>query len=126
MKIVHLCLASFFPDGYSYQENMLPKFHKKLGYDVEVITSLFTFDNEGKEKYYEKATIYLNEYDIKVIRLEYHFPRIISKKMKIFIGLEHALEKAKPDILFIHGCQFLDVDSVIKYKKEYADKNFYG
>ena len=37
MKIVHLCLCSFFPDNYSYQENLLPKYHKRLGYDVEVI-----------------------------------------------------------------------------------------
>ena len=29
MKIVHLCLGCFYIDNYSYQENMLPKFHKE-------------------------------------------------------------------------------------------------
>ena len=48
MKVVHLCLGSFFPDNYSYQENMFPKFHKQLGYDVEVIASLVSFDKNGK------------------------------------------------------------------------------
>ena len=48
MKIVHLCLASFYPDNYSYQENLLPKFHKELGYDVEVIASTQSFDEYGK------------------------------------------------------------------------------
>ena len=48
MRITHLCLACFFPDGYSYQENMLPKYHKKLGHDVSVIASLQTFDKNGK------------------------------------------------------------------------------
>ena len=48
MKVLHICLACFFPDNYSYQENMLPKFHKELGYDVEVIASLASFDRNGK------------------------------------------------------------------------------
>lgn len=51
MKVVHLCLGCFFPDNYSYQENMLPKFHKQLGYDVEVIASLATFDKNGKASF---------------------------------------------------------------------------
>ncbi len=30
MKIVHMCLGCFYPDNYSYQENMLPKYHKEM------------------------------------------------------------------------------------------------
>ena len=30
MKITHLCFVSLFSDGYSYQENILPLYHKKL------------------------------------------------------------------------------------------------
>ena len=66
MKIVHLCLASFFPDNYSYQENLLPKFHKELGYDVEVIASTQSFDEHGKVCYLSNVGTYRNEYDIKV------------------------------------------------------------
>ena len=40
MKVVHLCLACFYPDGYSYQENMLPQYHKMLGMEVAIIASL--------------------------------------------------------------------------------------
>lgn len=47
MKILHLCLANFYIDNYSYQENMLPKFHKKLGYEVEIIASMQSFDRNG-------------------------------------------------------------------------------
>ena len=60
MKIVHLCLGAFFPDNYSYQENMLPKFHKKQGFDVEVIASLETFDKDGKPSCYNEARQYIN------------------------------------------------------------------
>lgn len=48
MKVVHLCLGSFYPDNYSYQENLLPKFHKELGHCVEVIASTQSFDENGK------------------------------------------------------------------------------
>ena len=44
MKILHLMLACFYIDKYSYQENYLPKYHKKQGHDVEIIASLFTFE----------------------------------------------------------------------------------
>ena len=47
MKIVHLCLSAFFIDNYSYQENMLPKYHVKMGHKVTVIASIFSFNNEG-------------------------------------------------------------------------------
>ena len=60
MKIVHLCLASFYPDGYSYQENLLPKFHKELGLDVEVIASTQSFDKDGRICYLNKTGSYIN------------------------------------------------------------------
>ncbi len=118
MRITHLCLGCFFPDGYSYQENMLPKYHKKLGHDVSVIASLQTFDKNGNVSYMEKATEYRNEYDIPVQRLNYKKPVKLYRKLKRFVGTYEAIEKTKPDILFIHGCQFLDMDVVVKYLKK--------
>ena len=115
MKIVHICLGCFFPDNYSYQENLLPKFHKQLGYDVSVIASLMTFDKYGKTSYIEKASSYINEYGIPVTRLEYKSPNKIYKKLKRYTGTFEALKREKPDILFIHGCQFMDIDKVVAY-----------
>lgn len=125
MKIVHLCLGCFFPDNYSYQENMLPKFHKQLGYEVEVIASLVTFDKDGKGTFLEKGSVYQNEYDIKVTRLDYKKPVKVYRKLKRYVGTYEAIKKANPDILFIHGCQFMDMDIVVKYVKEYPDVKVY-
>lgn len=129
MKIVHLCLASFYPDGYSYQENLLPKFHKKLGLDVEVIASTQSFDEDGKVCYLKKTGTYINEFGIKVTRLPYLFKGKICHKLRKYKGVFDSLQKAAPDIIFIHGVQFSDVPQVIKYKKEnpqviiYADNH---
>ena len=117
MKILHICLACFFPDGFSYQENMLPKFHKQLGYDVEVIASLYTFDKNGNGTEYKKAENYINEYGIPVTRLDYKKPKKINRFFKRFIGLKKALSISKPDIIFIHGCQFLDIGIIVSYAK---------
>ena len=119
MKVLHLCLASFYPDGYSYQENLLPKFHKKLGYDVEVVASLWSFDKNGNYTYLsnDNARTYNNEYDIKVTRLKYKHDNAIFKKIRKYIGTYEAIENAKPDIIFMHGCQFLDIKYVVKYAK---------
>ena len=115
MKVLHICLACFFPDNYSYQENMLPKFHKELGYDVEVIASLASFDRNGKSTYLERGGLYINEYGIPVIRLNYKRPLKIYHILKRSVGLREALEKARADIIFIHGCQFMDMDIVVSY-----------
>ncbi len=117
MRITHLCLACFFPDGYSYQENMLPKYHKKLGHDVSVVASLQTYDKDGHLVYMDGPKYYLNEYDIPVYRLAYKKPTRINRKLKRYVGTYKALEKTNPDILFIHGCQFMDVAEIVKYKK---------
>ncbi|MBR3352210.1 MAG: glycosyltransferase family 4 protein [Erysipelotrichaceae bacterium] len=100
---------------------MLPKFHKKRGYDVEVIASTQSFDSNGKVCYLDKTGTYQNEYDIKVTRLPYKSSSKVWKKLKRYVGTEKALEEANPDILFIHGCQFLDIDKIVNYLKKHND-----
>ena len=100
---------------------MLPKYHKKLGYDVEVIASTRSFDEQGKPCYLDNVGTYQNEYGIKVTRLPYKSNSKIWKKLKRYIGVFDAISKADPDILFIHGGQFLDIDQVIKFLKDHKD-----
>lgn len=115
MKILHLCLANFYIDNYSYQENLLTKFHKKMGMEVDIIASLVTFDNDGEldtHKYGKKS--YINENGIPVTRLEYRSGKI-NKRLRRYEGTFETIKKSKPDIIFIHGCQFLDIKEVKKY-----------
>lgn len=124
MKILHLCLASFYIDNYSYQENMLPKFHKKFGLDVEIIASLVSFDKNGKVCLLNEAAEYVNEYGIPVKRLNYkkgYFNRIFRKYENTF----ESISESNPDIIFVHGCQFLDVKYVIKYAEQNPNTKIY-
>ena len=125
MKVVHLCLGSFYPDNFSYQENLLPKYHKILGYDVEVIASTQSFDSQGKVCFLDNVGSYQNEYDIKVTRLPYKSGNKIWKKLKRYKGVLDAISSASPDILFIHGGQFLDIDKVVKYLRNHENVTVY-
>ena len=124
-KVVHLCLANFYTDGYSYQENMLPKFHQKLGYETEIIASLDTFNKAGQFVQYSGDLAYRNEYDIPVRRLPYRGPEKLYRILRRYQGVREALEQAKPDMLFIHGCQFSDIDIVADYLKTHPDVKVY-
>ena len=117
MKIVHLCLSAIYADRYAYQENLLPKYHLRLGHEVEIIASAKSYDDKGRICYLQELGEYKNEYGIRVVRLPYLNSRSIWKKLKRYRGTIEVLQEAKPDILFIHGCQFLDIDKVIVFLK---------
>ncbi len=117
MKILHLMLANFYIDNYSYQENLLPKFHKLNGNNVEIIASLFTFDENGCGKWLPHADKYINEYGIPVTRLAFSNAPF-SRKLRKYEGLAEELDRVSPDVIFIHGVQFSDISIVVKYLKK--------
>lgn len=116
-----MCLGNFYIDNYSYQENLLTKYHKKLGHEVKIIASLFNFNDKGKPYYIDKCNDYINENGIEVSRLAYKKPSFIYKKLRRYYGTYEKINGYNPDIVFIHGCQFLDIDKVVKYLKKYPD-----
>lgn len=119
VRITHLCFGGPFTDGFSYQDNLLPKYHKKLGYDVTIITSNQSFDGNGKIISVKAPNTYENENGIIVNRLPYKKPFKFYGRFRRFIGTYEAIEMSRPDILFIHGCQFLDIDKVVNYLKRH-------
>lgn len=125
MKILHICLASFFVDNYSYQENLLPKYHKLAGNDVKVIATLFTFDENGKGAYLKEGGTYINEYGIEVTRLNYAKKKG-AKRFRYFEGVYDAIEKAAPEVIFIHNVQFMDIKEVVRYLKAHPGVTVYA
>ncbi len=118
LKIVHICLCGVVTDGYSYQDNLLTKFQKKNGHDVTMITSAWSYDADGKDLVRIESGSYTNEDGVKVIRLLIKGDKEFHNKTKRYHGVYKSIQNEKPDILFVHGCQFLDVDQVVKYIKK--------
>ena len=116
MKITHICLCGPVTDGWTYQDNLLPKYHKQLGYETSVITSQYIHGKNNDIKI-DSRTEYYNEYGIKTIRLKTKYNTTIRSKFKIYKDLYKTIENEQPDILFIHGVQFLNIIDVVKYLK---------
>ena len=65
MKIVHICLSGPYSDGYSYQENMLARFHKKSGYEVDIITSVLHLDDDGICSEFDSGSRYVDDHGVR-------------------------------------------------------------
>lgn len=126
VKIVHCCLANYFVDGYGYQENILTRIHKEMGLDVTVVASTETVIDNKKVGYVD-SSIYETEHGIRVIRLPYtnFLPHFLSRKLRVYKELFAVLDSEKPDILFVHDCNFLGVLKIAKYMKKYPDTRLY-
>ena len=122
MKILHLCLSAFYIDNNSYQENILPKMHKKMGHEVLIVASTETYIDK-KEIGYVEPSKYLNEDGIKVVRIPYArlIPRKMVHKLRIYRHLYDELECFSPDFIFIHDVQFLSILTVKKYLKRHSN-----
>lgn len=115
MKIVHICMSQY-SDGWTYQENLLTKYHKILGYDVEVITSMFCY-KEGK-LVEDTRTDFIDINGVKVNRLKKKSSGLLGKVL-LYEHFYETLETIRADIIFSHGCQYKDTVNVIKYIKKY-------
>lgn len=124
MKITHICLSGPVTDHWHYQDNLLPKYHKKIGYDVSLITSKFIYDTNG-EIIMDDRDNYVNENGIKIIRLRIKKNKPFQYKFKRYHKLDKTLIEEKPDILFIHSVQFLDINTIIKYLKSHTRVKVY-
>lgn len=118
MKILHCCLAAFYIDNYSYQENILPRHHQIMGHKVKILASSETYIN-NRDLGYTESKIYYNEDNIEVTRIPYvsYMPSFLVRKLRLYKGIYQYLISFQPDIIFIHDCQFLSIYSIAKYAR---------
>ncbi|WP_348745373.1 glycosyltransferase family 4 protein [Tenacibaculum sp. 190524A05c] len=124
---MHCCLAAFYIDNYSYQENILPKLHKIQGHDVKIVASTETYVDNKNLGYIEPSS-YINENGIEVTRLPYvsWLPGIIGRKLRKYKGLSKILQQFNPDIVFLHDAQFLSVLEIKSYVKKNPDVKIFA
>ena len=123
MKIVHICLCGAMTDGLTYQENIITKYHRRMGLDVTVIASQWAWNSSGKKVQVEQ-TNYVNSDGVKMIRLPVLIGTV-DNRLKKYKGLSRAVESEHPDILFIHDCQFLDILVLARYAKKHPEVKVY-
>lgn len=117
MKIVHIAPNSPYNDYWGYQDNLLPKYQRKLGHDVTVIITN-KMHKDGKIVEIPPAVYEL--YDgIKIVRLKYK-QYIHPVVTGVFSDLDvyDLLNEIQPDFIFYHGLVSYTITGVIKYMKK--------
>ena len=99
MRILHISPNAPYNDYWGYQDNLLPKYHKKLGNDVMIITTN-TMHKDGKIVGTECADYELDD-GVRVVRLAikkypYHIMTNLSARL---IGAERYINDFNPDFV---------------------------
>lgn len=129
MQIVHVNIACFYIEGLGYQENILPRIHKQMGYDVTVIT-VQTCLGESYAKLAGDRPVcsYYNKDGVEVVILPDN--RVANKYQRMFVrrsnGLYEKLKEKSPDIIYIHGIQAFDILDVLRYKKKHPEIHLFA
>ncbi len=121
MKVLHCCLAAFYIDDFGYQENILPRIHRKQGHTVEIVASTETYIERVRLGYVQPGS-YISSDGIPVTRLPYvtWLPAPLARKLRLYQGLQQLIERFAPDVLFLHDCQFMDVGIVARYARRHG------
>lgn len=124
MKIVYVCLCGLYMDGWGYQDNLLAKYHVRLGHEVTVITSNWVYSHEGEYIRTDK-TEETDRNGVKIRRIPIKGNHNFTYKIKRYTGLYEKLEEEKPDLIFVHSSQFLDAKQIAEYAKKHPGIKIY-
>lgn len=117
MKIVHIAPNSPYNEGWGYQENILPKYQKKLGHDV---TLIITNETHEKGSIVKKACkdFYSSDGFRVITRNRVNSKIPIVGRTVTKIEVEDLLFDIKPDFIFYHGLISATIYQVAKYKEK--------
>ena len=116
MKIVHIAPSAPYNDYWGYQDNLLPKYQRKLGHEVTMITTN-TMHKDGKIVETDCGDYVLND-GVRVIRLKRkQYPNQIFTNLNSRLEVFPYLKQIRPDFIFFHGLVSTSIYDVIKYVK---------
>lgn len=119
MKIVHVLIGSgYFNEKYAYQDNTLPKYHRKQGHEVTIIAPIYSgFNKSSGEMSIVPEGACVLEDGTKVIRLKPVFPYSITEHVHLYYGMAAAIENETPDLIFAHAVSSLNYRFFVRYKQ---------
>ena len=120
MKIAHICLASYFTENMTYQDNQLSHQNALDGHDVLVVSNAAKYA-DGKVVDTGFEDLRLND-GIRLVRLPYRrfLNRFLSEKLRAVDCLYDILENFEPDVILSHSLSYWSVLDVICYKQKHA------
>lgn len=122
LNIIHLCLQAPYNDYWGYQDNLLPKYQKKMGHDVTVTTTNIMQTDDGEKIKIDTADYKLNDGQ-RILRLDYvkFKPTKLCNAIR-YTKIYNLLCEIKPDFIMIHGLGNISVLQVAKYIRKINPK----
>lgn len=117
MKIVHIAPNAPYNEGWSYQENYLPKYQQKLGCDVLLVVT----NQEHRDGKLEETacTDSITEDGFRVIRRKQERIKVpVLNRILTRLRVYDILENERPDFIFYHGLVSATIFEVCRYKRE--------
>lgn len=126
MHIVHICLASSYTEGMTYQDNILPDMNAQNGHHVTVISNCLKYI-DGRLQSIPPQDVVLDT-GVRLIRIPYKhvINDYFSEKMRAVNNFYELLRTLSPDVILFHGLCGREIVSVAQYKKEHPDMKFYA
>lgn len=117
MKIVHIAPNAPYNENWGYQDNLLPKYHKKLGHEVTLIVTN-TMHKDGKIVETDCCDKMLDD-GVRLIRLKKkkYIHRVLTN-LNARLDCFDILKELRPDFVFFHGVISTTIYDVIRYKKK--------
>lgn len=117
MRVVHVCLTGPFNDGWTYQENMLARHHRLVGHEVMVLATPYATDTHTGSYRWHRLGSYIDPDGVRVVRVAPVTKSVCRRwsRFNVYRGVRRSIERFCPDVIFIHGCQCLDVLAVARY-----------
>lgn len=117
MKIVHIAPNAPYNEGWSYQENLLPKYQKKIGH--EVILYITNLEHKGGGLVKCPCTDSITADGFRVVRKEKRSSHyFLAMGILTEIDIYDDLVRERPDFIFYHGLIDATIFQVTQYKKK--------
>lgn len=125
LKILHVCLASHYTEGMTYQDNQLADQNAADGHDVVVVSDCYRYAGHALEEVDEEDIILLS--GVRLVRMKYDFiiNSFVSNKIRKVNRLKIFLEELRPDVILFHGVAGYEMLTVSQYKINNPDIKLY-
>lgn len=125
MKILHVCLASHYTEGMTYQDNQLSDQNAADGHEVVVISDCYRFSGHTLEEVEEEDVLLSS--GVRLIRMKYDYilNKLISSKIRRVSGLKDFLYSFSPEVILFHGVAGYEMLTVSEYKQAHPEVKLY-
>lgn len=126
LRIAHICLASSYTEGMTYQDNILPAQNRADGHEVLIVADCAAYI-EGKLLSIAPEDKHLDD-GIRLVRVPFagrFLPRYVRDKVRFAPQLAGLLETFRPDVILYHGVIGVELLTVGAYKKKYPATRLY-